>query len=122
MKTELKWTIALLLLLFPLLALVIMNSPVNKEEKLAKDFELIKGKDTLAVTPVLQILSENTDFDSEYTSHAESYPQNYFSLPVDFDVFLSGTFGELRSNHFHSGIDIRTGGVEGKHILATADG
>lgn len=122
MKTELKWTIALLLLLFPLLALVIMNSPVNKEEKLSKDFELIKGKDTLAVTPVLQILSENTDFDSEYTSRAESYPQNYFSLPVDFDVFLSGTFGELRSNHFHSGIDIRTGGVEGKHILATADG
>jgi hypothetical protein len=35
---------------------------------------------------------------------------------------LSGTFGELRGNHFHSGIDIKTQGVTGKDILAAADG
>jgi len=35
---------------------------------------------------------------------------------------LSGTFGELRSNHFHSGIDIKTQGVEGKKLKAIADG
>jgi hypothetical protein len=45
-----------------------------------------------------------------------------FIPPVDFRMLLSGTFGELRSNHFHSGIDIRTGGVEGKPIYAIADG
>jgi hypothetical protein len=35
---------------------------------------------------------------------------------------LSGTFGELRSDHFHAGIDIKTYGVIGKPIHAIADG
>lgn len=48
--------------------------------------------------------------------------KEYFTSPVDIPIFLSGTFGELRSNHFHSGIDIKTQGVEGKNILAVADG
>lgn len=51
-----------------------------------------------------------------------SFPQNLFTPPVDFPMLLSGTFAELRSNHFHSGIDIKTGGVEGKNIYAAADG
>ena len=51
-----------------------------------------------------------------------SYPQNLFVPPVDFPMLLSGTFAELRSNHFHSGIDIKTGGAEGKNINAAADG
>lgn len=46
---------------------------------------------------------------------------NYCS-PVDVISGLSGTFGELRSNHFHSGIDIRTGGSVGKNIYSIADG
>lgn len=45
-----------------------------------------------------------------------------FIPPVDFRMYLSGTFGELRPNHFHSGIDIKTGGVEGKPIRSIADG
>ena len=51
-----------------------------------------------------------------------SYPKNLFVPPVDFPMLLSGTFAELRSNHFHSGIDIKTGGVEGKNINAAAGG
>jgi Peptidase family M23 len=35
---------------------------------------------------------------------------------------LSGTMGELRSSHFHTGIDIRTGGQEGLAVLAADDG
>ena len=31
--------------------------------------------------------------------------------PFDFPILLSGNFGELRSNHFHSGIDFKTQGV-----------
>jgi hypothetical protein len=50
------------------------------------------------------------------------FPKDYFRAPVDFRMLLSGTFGELRSNHFHSGIDIKTGGVTGKPLLAVADG
>ncbi|HRY98922.1 MAG TPA: M23 family metallopeptidase [Bacteroidales bacterium] len=45
-----------------------------------------------------------------------------FVPPVDFKMLLSGTFGELRPNHFHSGIDIRTGGEEGKPIYSIAGG
>ncbi|MCB9016520.1 MAG: M23 family metallopeptidase [Lentimicrobiaceae bacterium] len=52
----------------------------------------------------------------------QSYPSGYFISPVDFPISLSGTFAELRSNHFHSGIDIRTQGAEGKKIVACADG
>ena len=33
--------------------------------------------------------------------------------PFDFPILLSGNFGELRNNHFHSGIDFKTQGVEG---------
>ncbi len=52
----------------------------------------------------------------------DSYPKDYFRSPVDFPISLSGTFAELRANHFHSGIDIRTQGEEGKNVYACADG
>ena len=55
-------------------------------------------------------------------SQGQSYPKNYFRSPLDIPLFLSGTFGELRSNHFHSGIDIKTQGVQGKNVYAIADG
>lgn len=47
---------------------------------------------------------------------------NYFRAPLDIDLYLSATFGELRSNHFHSGIDFKTQGVTGHKIYAIADG
>lgn len=49
-------------------------------------------------------------------------PSGYYISPVDFKIYLSGTFGEPRKTHFHTGIDIKTGGVEGKAIRAVADG
>ena len=52
----------------------------------------------------------------------EKYPQNYFSVPLEIPILLSGTFGELRSNHFHAGLDIKTQGKEGLKILAAAEG
>jgi hypothetical protein len=52
----------------------------------------------------------------------DEYPADYFIPPLDGKLLLSGTFGELRSNHFHAGIDMKTGGVEGKPIYAVADG
>tara|TARA_B110000211_G_C14057223_1_gene543933 strand:+ start:87 stop:1808 length:1722 start_codon:yes stop_codon:yes gene_type:complete len=50
------------------------------------------------------------------------YPQNYFGSPLDIPLFLAGNFAELRSNHFHAGIDIKTQSVEGKNVLSSADG
>jgi len=45
-----------------------------------------------------------------------------FRSPVDFPMRLSGTFGELRSGHFHSGIDIKTYEQTGKVVRAISDG
>ena len=45
-----------------------------------------------------------------------------FGVPFDFPLLLSGNFGELRSNHFHGGLDFKTQGKVGKPLLAIADG
>ncbi|MDR3269088.1 MAG: M23 family metallopeptidase [Tannerella sp.] len=42
--------------------------------------------------------------------------------PLDIQPLLSGNFGELRANHFHSGIDFKTQGVEGKNVYSVRDG
>lgn len=49
-------------------------------------------------------------------------PTDYFTNPLDVNLILSGTFGELRSNHFHSGLDIKTQQREGLNVVAAADG
>ena len=51
-----------------------------------------------------------------------SIRQDYFRSPVNIGLYLSGNFGELRSNHFHSGIDIKTQGVTGHRVYASAEG
>lgn len=45
-----------------------------------------------------------------------------FGSPVNYPISLAGNFGEPRPNHFHGGIDVRTGQVEGKPIFSVADG
>lgn len=50
----------------------------------------------------------------------ESFPQ--YAKPVDIPIYLSATFGEIRPNHIHAGLDIKTQGVEGKKVYAVADG
>ncbi len=53
-----------------------------------------------------------------------SYPQNYFMFPIRPGVtnHLSGTLGDLRSMHFHGGLDIKTEQRVGLPIYAAADG
>ncbi len=45
-----------------------------------------------------------------------------WTLPMAPPVELSAGFGDLRPNHFHMGIDIRTGGRENLPIYAIQDG
>lgn len=52
----------------------------------------------------------------------ENYPQDAFRSPLDIPLILAGTFGELRSNHFHSGIDIKTKQRQGLPVYAIGDG
>ena len=56
-------------------------------------------------------------------SFAQIIPlEKYFLVPIDTPWVLSGTFGEIRTNHFHSGLDISTNEVEGLDVFAAADG
>ena len=50
------------------------------------------------------------------------YPKDYFKAPLDIRLSLSGSFGELRNNHFHTGLDFKTDRKEGLNVYAAADG
>ncbi|MGB5269531.1 M23 family metallopeptidase [Eudoraea sp.] len=52
----------------------------------------------------------------------DKYPLNTFRPPLDIPLVLAGTFGELRSNHFHSGIDIKTQQRQGLPVYAIGNG
>lgn len=45
-----------------------------------------------------------------------------FRSPLDIPLVLSGNFGELRSDHFHSGVDFKTQGISGHKVYAIEDG
>ncbi|MGL4994419.1 MAG: M23 family metallopeptidase [Bacteroidales bacterium] len=45
-----------------------------------------------------------------------------FVLPLKTEIYLSGNFGELRSNHFHGGLDFRTEGRIGLPIYSVDEG
>lgn len=49
------------------------------------------------------------------------YSQNFIS-PLNIPPYLSANFGDLRNNHFHSGLDFKTQGVVNKPVFAVADG
>lgn len=54
------------------------------------------------------------------TNAQESFPK--YGKPLNIPMYLSGTFAEMRVNHPHSGLDIKTDGEEGKPVYAVADG
>lgn len=49
-------------------------------------------------------------------------PHVQYGSPVDYKISLAGNFGEPRPNHFHGGLDVKTGGVEGKRVYSIGDG
>jgi len=55
-------------------------------------------------------------------AYTQKYSEINFIPPINIPLKLSGSFGELRSNHFHSGIDIKTGEMEGLSVFSIADG
>ncbi len=52
----------------------------------------------------------------------ETYPKTDFINPLEIKNLLAANFGELRQNHFHSGLDIKTQQKEGLKVFAVADG
>lgn len=58
----------------------------------------------------------------QQTFSQSKYDSIAFQSPLDIPLVLAGNFAELRSNHFHTGIDIKTQGVEGKLVRSVEDG
>lgn len=48
--------------------------------------------------------------------------QDTLHSPLAIPLQFSGNFGEIRTGHFHTGMDIRTGGAEGVPVLAAQTG
>ncbi len=55
-------------------------------------------------------------------NYGQNYPKDDFETPLKIPIIFAGTFGELRSHHFHSGVDIKTQQKEGFPVYAPADG
>jgi len=65
--------------------------------------------------------SENFAYSVPTTKEDTTFTPDY-RWPVDISRHLSGTFGETRSAHFHSGLDIKTWGREGYPVFASERG
>ncbi len=69
------------------------------------------------IFPVIAALSFATQ------AAAQRLDPEYYEYPLrDVAGYYSANFGEMRPNHFHSGVDLKTDGVEGKAVVAAADG
>jgi murein DD-endopeptidase MepM/ murein hydrolase activator NlpD len=49
-------------------------------------------------------------------------PKDYFGSPLHIGLMISGSYSEVRPNHFHSGIDLKVQQKEGMPVYAVADG
>jgi len=69
------------------------------------------------------LLFASTFAQAQQIYSTNKYPITDFRQPLDISPpALAGSFGEIRGNHFHSGIDFRTNQREGYPVYAVADG
>src|SRR5216684_3625280 len=64
----------------------------------------------------------NTNVFAQNVIQSRQYQKNYFRYPLDLPPSTAGSFGELRPNHFHSGLDFKTNGRTGYPVHAAFDG
>ncbi len=84
---------------------------------------MVKKLFYLSLYTVFGVLLSIAQAYAQQTYSANTYPLTDFRSPLDITPpALAGSFGELRSNHFHSGVDFRTNQRTGYPIYASADG
>ena len=71
---------------------------------------------------IVVTLISSVRFGKQLSAQAPAYPQDFFRSPLEIPLNLSGNFGELRTNHFHAGIDIKTEQREGLNVVSAGDG
>ncbi|MDR0977208.1 MAG: M23 family metallopeptidase [Prevotellaceae bacterium] len=78
---------------------------------------------TTLLAAALTVISAPAQSPTHTASTAPATPAvPAWSSPVDPPIIFSGNFGEIRSNHFHGGLDFKTGGAVGRPVYAVADG
>ncbi len=71
----------------------------------------------------LYILTSVLIFGLMASLRAQTLDADYYAYPLrNVAGYYSSNFGEMRTNHFHSGVDFKTDGVVGKEVVAVADG
>lgn len=76
---------------------------------------------TAFLTNISPITKVNTPVDNK-APISYTYPAYTYVFPLYSYMGLTGTFGELRANHFHTGIDIKCGGSIGVPVRAVESG
>ena len=79
------------------------------------DFENVEGMHKKLLTPLFFIFYLQSVI-------AQNYPQVYFRHPLNIPMQLVANFGEIRTNHWHMGLDIRTQQRVNLPVYASADG
>jgi hypothetical protein len=71
---------------------------------------------------LLIILTLSLNAFAQNVVQTKQYPKDDFRYPLDLPPSTAGSFGELRSNHFHSGLDFKTNQQKGYPVHAVYDG
>ncbi|MCJ8210171.1 M23 family metallopeptidase [Mucilaginibacter sp. RS28] len=81
---------------------------------------MLKHALALCLTAAMAVLAAKAQ--STQPIQSRPYPVDIFRYPIDLPPSTAGSFGELRPNHFHSGLDFRTNQREGYPVHAVYDG
>jgi hypothetical protein len=71
---------------------------------------------------ILQLLFLILFLNSTFGQTPTPYDKTNFRSPLGIELILAGNFAEVRTNHYHTGIDIKTNGREGYKIYAIDSG
>jgi len=76
----------------------------------------------LLLLPLLTAINAVCQTPQTFQGKRINAPECYTVLPIRLPISMAGGFAEIRPNHFHSGLDLRTGGKEGERVYAPNDG
>src|SRR5687768_7334292 len=82
----------------------------------------MKGKNTMKIAAFLLQQVSIPLVDNAQEKTVNKYPQGYFRNPLGIPMAVTGNFGELRPNHWHMGLDLRTNQKENQPVYAAANG
>ena len=108
--------------IFAILKLIRENTLLNQDEKNNNHFVrrlLIKQKNHKQMNKKILLLGLLIFLN--ISNYSQKIDKKHFRQPIGGTLLVSGNFCEFRTNHFHAGLDFRTGTI-GKPVYAPADG